>query len=525
MMEAQELSVEERRKRVFQLTASDSRELPYRQASSFIFILIILIFGIPLWWHTTSTYRVSFSNFSPNQRMKIPIFIKIGILRGIANSSFALAADSLVEVLEDLPRIERLDLAYSTEVFFLDAEDDMQTVVADENKFNIYLVLVDDGRWRYGSNVMYFNAKWSVLKVDNNSEIVLQRMQNAVADVLLDIGHLATIIRRDLKKPLSPLEIAALPLNQQKRLIWDSAALSAKYIIQIIVVHTDEEVFKESIFEADEELRDAVLNIRRFAAKISGITDLKISTENLWDFSMSKWLEKDAFGNNSVKAQDVSNIITKIDQQTSTVESSAPLLKLVVFYGKKPIVLVDKTGAKLSSLVVASWGSVTFAGGEMSVSQSLVATLRVLLGLDTDLPPMSERYPSPIAEWELNRLKLRSFVDCSMNAMTSVQAIHNLVAQIDNIVINDQVAEIAGTAVHLIEKALKIAEETGRIEVGMAVEGRVLADQAVNDQSLLALLYFPNDQKFAVYLPLFLPTLLPIFGSIIAFYKRWKGIT
>ena len=84
-------------------------------------------------------------------------------------------------------------------------------------------------------------------------------------------------------------------------------------------------------------------------------------------------------------------------------------------------------------------------------------------------------------------------------------------------------AGTADKAVNLVKRALETAEKTGRIEVGLAVEGRALADQAASDQSLLSLLYFPNDQKFAVYLPLFLPTLLPILGSIVAFYKYWKG--
>lgn len=83
-------------------------------------------------------------------------------------------------------------------------------------------------------------------------------------------------------------------------------------------------------------------------------------------------------------------------------------------------------------------------------------------------------------------------------------------------------AGCANKAVKLIVNALKTAKETGRIDVATTIEGRALADKAVNDHSLLALLYFPNDQKFAVYLPLFLPTLLPIFGSIVAFYKHWR---
>lgn len=86
-----------------------------------------------------------------------------------------------------------------------------------------------------------------------------------------------------------------------------------------------------------------------------------------------------------------------------------------------------------------------------------------------------------------------------------------------------QVAGKADQAVELISRALTTAEKTGLLEVGLVVEGRAIAESALNDKSLLALLYFPNDQKFAIYLPLFLPTLLPLFGSILALYKYWVG--
>lgn len=509
---------EERKRKVFAYTAADLQELPYRQASAITFILIVLIFGIPLWWYTTSTYRVPFSNFPQNQAIIIPVNLKIGCL-GCSNTAILNVSSSLGEALMDLPRIEKLDLYYYMKFLSVRSEQDLPNLVTDDGKFNIYLLIVDNVKWKYPGKVTYFTSNsWTFIKKDDNKEVLLQRMLTAVADVLLDIGHLSTIIRRDLKKRMNPDEIEALPLNHQKRLVWDSAALSATYIVQVIFVHVDSEPQSKS-----EELESAVVNVRRFATKISEVTTLDVSTENLWDFSLSRWLEKDAAGRKMVKVHDISNIITKIDQQTSTVDSSAPLLKLVVFSSKEPIFLVDQGGNDNPGVVIASWGSLTFTGGKMTVSQSLIGALRVLLGLDTELPYMTQRHPSPVADWELNRLKLRSFVDCSMNAITSVQAIHNLVAQIDNIVINDEVAGTADKAVHLVKSALDIVQTTGRIEVAMTVEGRALADQAVNDQSLLALLYFPNDQKFAVYLPLFLPTLLPIFGSIVAFYKYWKG--
>lgn len=45
------------------------------------------------------------------------------------------------------------------------------------------------------------------------------------------------------------------------------------------------------------------------------------------------------------------------------------------------------------------------------------------------------------------------------------------------------------------------------------------SERAFYDPSMLALLYFPDDQKYAIYIPLFLPVLVPVFFSIIEIYK------
>lgn len=52
------------------------------------------------------------------------------------------------------------------------------------------------------------------------------------------------------------------------------------------------------------------------------------------------------------------------------------------------------------------------------------------------------------------------------------------------------------------------------------------SERAFFDPSLLHLLYFPDDQKFAIYIPLFLPMAVPIFLSLIKIFletrKSWK---
>ena len=49
------------------------------------------------------------------------------------------------------------------------------------------------------------------------------------------------------------------------------------------------------------------------------------------------------------------------------------------------------------------------------------------------------------------------------------------------------------------------------------------AEKAFFDPSLLALLYFPEDQKYAIYIPLFLPVGIPVVLSIKTIVKYLRG--
>lgn len=82
-------------------------------------------------------------------------------------------------------------------------------------------------------------------------------------------------------------------------------------------------------------------------------------------------------------------------------------------------------------------------------------------------------------------------------------------------------------AVAAVQKA---AEElsSGHLASAFAAsrEAVTSSERAFFDPSLLHLLYFPDDQKFAIYIPLFLPMAVPILLSLFKIFletrKSWK---
>ena len=99
-------------------------------------------------------------------------------------------------------------------------------------------------------------------------------------------------------------------------------------------------------------------------------------------------------------------------------------------------------------------------------------------------------------------------------SVSTLSSLSKLLDEIENIVIRDEINELIETSVSNIDQAFQ-SINLGDIESAMRYSKVAFecSEKAFHDWSLLALLYFPDDQKYAIYVPLFLPISLPLFLS------------
>ncbi|XP_061103660.1 GPI transamidase component PIG-S isoform X1 [Conger conger] len=149
-----------------------------------------------------------------------------------------------------------------------------------------------------------------------------------------------------------------------------------------------------------------------------------------------------------------------------------------------------------------------------------LAQLRLMLGVQQTRPPPGFFLQSPgsagLADWELDRLLWSRSVENVATASTTITSLAQLLDQIGNIVINDNIAQQVYSAVTSLQAA--VAElEAGNLAFALQYsrEAILASERAFFDPSLLHLLYFPDDQKFAIYIPLFLPMCVPILLSLL----------
>ena len=106
----------------------------------------------------------------------------------------------------------------------------------------------------------------------------------------------------------------------------------------------------------------------------------------------------------------------------------------------------------------------------------------------------------------------------------AVTSLVRLLSQIPNIVISEEIGLVVQSSVNNIVRG---SEELGQGNLEKCYShGRKaleLSETAFFDKSLLKLLYFPDDQKYAIYIPLFLPVGIPVLLSLKTIYLWMKG--
>ncbi|XP_004706984.1 GPI transamidase component PIG-S [Echinops telfairi] len=252
-------------------------------------------------------------------------------------------------------------------------------------------------------------------------------------------------------------------------------------------------------------------------------------------------------------AHSLPHVINPVEARLgSSATSLYPVLNFLLYVPElahSPLYIQDKDGAPAATNAFHSprWGGIMVYNVDpkaynasglpvrvevdmVRVMEVFLAQLRLLFGIgQPHVPPkclLSGPKSVGLMSWELDRLLWARSVENLATATTTLTSLAQLLDKISNIVIKDDVASEVYRAVAAVQKA---AEElaTGHLASAFLAsqEAVTSSERAFFDPSLLHLLYFPDDQKFAIYIPLFLPMAVPILLSLVRIFletrKSW----
>jgi len=106
----------------------------------------------------------------------------------------------------------------------------------------------------------------------------------------------------------------------------------------------------------------------------------------------------------------------------------------------------------------------------------------------------------------------------------TLTSLAQLLGKISNMVINDHIQEQVEQALEAIHQSTTALQD-GNLTAAVLTAKKAIrsSEEAFFDPSILELLYFPDDQKYAIYIPLFLPISLPVLLSLRQAIRWYRG--
>nr|XP_046174107.1 LOW QUALITY PROTEIN: GPI transamidase component PIG-S [Oncorhynchus gorbuscha] len=520
--------------------------------------VVVIAVGVPLWWKTTETYRAWLPVTQINQlaRLQLQLSVEVEVVfsRGTLTAEHQKKIDPTHTRLEEHPVDETTVLSYRYETRYRTAtimeEDALNQPTAAETDQSLHLLSESP----CGSVVIYVVPESSTLLPEGVSVYVGQRrtaLLRAGRPMRVGVGlkevlaHLETQVQQVLKvMSFSHSDITAA-LSDRVRLDYSSREgladsmrafkSSPGYEITFSLLNPD-----PKSHHLHWDIEAAVQSyIQPLLSKLAPVADFSLDSQILYYAVLGVNPRFDPSLNAyTLNADSLSHVINPVEARLgSSAASSNPVLNFLLYVPDarhSPLYITDHRKYTVVSNAFSSprWGGImvyNVNGTELPVHINIdmtrvmgvfLAQLRLMLGVQSSTPPpgflVGPCGPAGLADWELDRLLWSRSVENVATATTTITSLAQLLDQIGNIVINDNIAEQVSAAVASLQLAV------GQLEAGnlglalqYSKEAILHSERAFFDPSLLHLLYFPDDQKFAIYIPLFLPMCVPILLSLL----------
>lgn len=533
------------------------------QLSALSIAVVVIIVGVPLWWRTTETYRawlpVSQIRELAKLQLQLSADVEVVFARGTVTPEqqkkvpLRQTQDEEHAVDEDTALRYRYETRYRTATIMEEdalnkpstAEADLSLHMLSESPCGslvIYVIPESSSILPEGVNVYIGQRRTALLRLGAQMRVgkTLEQLLTHLEPQIKQVLQVMSFSHTDITAALSD-RVRFNPGS--KASIADSMRAfksSPGYEITFSLLNPDPKSHR-----LHWDIEGAVQTyIQPLLTKLSPVANFSIDSQTLhyavlgvnprFDSSRSAY---------TLNADSLAHVINPVEARLgSNAASSNPVLNFLLYVPDaqhSPLSIQDHKKQEVPSNAFHSprWGGImvynvnSLYGLEAKFPVNInidmtkvmgvfLAQLRLLLGVQSSASP-SDFLVAPcgsagLADWELDRLMWSRSVENIATATTTITSLAQLLDQIGNIVINDNIAQQVSSAVTTLQ--LAVAElEAGNLGFALqySKEAILASEKAFFDPSLLHLLYFPDDQKFAIYIPLFLPMCVPILLSLL----------
>ncbi|XP_067165811.1 GPI transamidase component PIG-S isoform X1 [Apteryx mantelli] len=536
--------------------AADEAEKARGRRAALSFAAIAVVLGLPLWWRTTETYRAA---------------LPYADIAALGELSFQLAAPVAVvfapgSLPGDLPRplpfretqeeetllnprtsiMSRYEMVYRSTTAQEEAALDAVTVQeadatlhplqdASLGSLTVYVIPETSSLLPQGISVYVGKHRSALVRAGEGLAALRARLQQ--------VTQVMSFTTSSITAALSD-RVPASQLGPDARRHFKS---SLGYEITFSLLNPD-----PKSHAVHWDIEGAVSHyVQPFLDKLSFMANFSVDSQILYYavLGVTPRFDKES-SSFLLSAHSLPHVINPVEARLgSSAASLYPVLNFLLYVPERshsPLYIQDKDGALVGTNAFHSprWGGIMVYNVEgpappqaslplrvdvdmVRVMEVFLAQLRLLFGVSREVLPPEFLLESPgnegLADWELDRLLWARTVENVATVSTTLTSLAQLLDKIGNIVIKDDVASEVYRAVAAVQSAM--AElATGRLHSAFQAskEAVTSSERAFFDPSLLHLLYFPDDQKFAIYIPLFLPMAVPILLSLAKIFREAK---
>ena len=487
------------------------------------YTIVILGIGLPVWWLTTTIYRAKLPYDEIANLAEPKISMSVLLISQDAQDEHkvgpvlqkALSASRLFN-LEFRSRV-RSDPEEDAYVAFKSLEElDQRLGQLHENLQNSLVIFEAPPLLFKGPQVLAFGQGRTLMyKSGCDPEKLAGAVKSVLGMGILD--NIATAIMSP-SKDKNPSWTLRRPIT----------APSLDVLLSLMIPEPEKYKPTWDIEKAVEQYLQPMLET------ISALYKVNVKSQILYLTSLSLKPTYDPNGFNTVTSDDLGLSIDIGSQLSSHVSSSQTLnfLTYIPTQKQSPLKILDqqKRVLETNAFLVPRWGGVLILNTNQTeldmplIMNTFMTQFHDLLGLDyydSDLVlKVSNQVICPTERDFL--LRLGCVENLAVSRMT-MQSLSHLLTQISNIVINEDVSQEVFSAVENYGTALTQAKK-GDLESTFEKSQKsfISSEKAFFDDTLLALLYFPEDQKYAIYIPLFLPVAISFYGSITMIWSSFK---
>lgn len=252
-----------------------------------------------------------------------------------------------------------------------------------------------------------------------------------------------------------------------------------------------------------------------------------------------------ADGTFGLTQEELTVFVNSAEWSLSSSASNDPVLHFVLFVpslNQSPLRILNSDGSISSSIsfLLPQWGTILLhnplhrdrsASTVLTQSdlepifKSFAVQLLALLGAPR-LPPNVARSPTETAvltDWQLDALMRRRALENSERAKDTLRSIVKLVDQIQNMPVGKDVRDDVVNALNELDEMYASANNSLKDTLQHSARALTLSSRAFFNPTMVGLLYFPAEHKYAVYTPLFASAMIPIVVTVLREFKAWRA--